>query len=421
MTRMIDRRSMTAVAAPSAPEQPSGADVVRSYLRAPDADPGAVRAAIEGLSEDELQGFQFDAFHMNLLGALRHTRSPEEIRRVAAEAARRRLWRGWEFTRYLLETRDHGIGSRLDGWEEVPLRELLDEGRGVVVCSHHMGDYRHLAPDLSIAGHFFHLLLDHSAFRQTSAVLERCRSCVLREGHRLVNVEDRAGLVTAARALKRGGTLVAYVDGNTGPGGPLDRQSVVEISFFGLTVAVKAGIARLAAKYRTPILPVLVGPDGRVHWSEPIRPSPDDPAFEGRALQAVYSFLEDSISARPAEWENWCFLHRWRPGPSPDRSDPAALAESVAELERLVEDGMGLMFDPSRVTVLRRASESICTDVETLHSYRMPSLECAAIDALTRNGGLRRHWFKAQPEVLRIATLRFLAPLWRQGAISVCE
>lgn len=399
---------------------------VRSFLQDLESDPAGVRAAIASLRLAELRAFNLNPFYLNLLTILGERHSPERVLRHAAAAVRGRLWRGWEFSRYLSHFDDGSARPRLDAWPTDLVSELLGRGRGLILCSFHLGAYRDLPTDLAIQGLRFTLPLTGEARDQTAAALARSPSRLLPEGHLLANVEERRGSLQVARALAAGGVVFAYPDGNSGQGGPAEEDGRVELELFGLPVRVKSGLARLAARYRTPILPLLaLEPEAgvpRVVWAPPIEaPRQPGPGFEVYATAALYSFFEQHVLADVEQWEGGCFLHRWRVPPPVERDHAGSSPEILREVVAVLTRGRTLHLDTRRFAVLRTSRGWLCADTRALETTVDPLAEGRTIAALSATSGLEGAWLASRDEADRGPVLRFLASLWRQGGVTVRE
>lgn len=115
------------------------------------------------------------------------------------------------------------------------------------------------------------------------------------------------------RALREGGVVAVLLDQNT-------RVQNVPVPFFGHPAPTPVGFARLALRYRVPVLPVAIGRVAGGHRVSHLSPLPL-PAGEGPAevqlfLQRCNEALEYFIRRNPAEWV-W-FHDRWGVSASKD-------------------------------------------------------------------------------------------------------
>lgn len=113
-------------------------------------------------------------------------------------------------------------------------------GEPFVFCTFHFGSYRLLNALLAQHGVRFDLVVDRASLRRQGdkwmRILHAIHTGRGDEGvpQTLLDAEDpRVGL-QAIRRVKRGGSLVLYIDGNTGTGGVRRRdEKLIEIEFLG--------------------------------------------------------------------------------------------------------------------------------------------------------------------------------------------
>ncbi|HEX8276362.1 MAG TPA: hypothetical protein VF615_27220 [Longimicrobiaceae bacterium] len=362
-------------------------DRVAAYMRDLGADPGAVRAAIWQLGPDDLTPYGFDAYQLNLASLFGYRWSHERTRQVAAECARRRLWEGWAchvFIRTLKQrlaaTTSTGearsimeLAIHLRGWNESGLDEFAR--RGGIICSFHLGAFRHTFIDLMLRGYSVAQPFDDHAFGSFSLSFDGMYA-PLRERVRFVNVEREQGRSVLAEALREGRLIVAFLDGNTGTDGPRSMHGRSSIQFGGYEIRVKHGLAKLAIAHGVPLIPLFAAqePDGHYHVSvdEPIQPPPPTASQEKQqefvraAMQQLYSALETRVSRYPEQWESVARLHQWRPECAEPR-EPAPRERSRAEL---FSDGRAVRLDERHLVRLGPAEDRYWVDVRTLRAYR---------------------------------------------------
>lgn len=367
-------------------------------------DPDRVREGIEALAETELARFGLDFFHMNFLAIFGDEWPTEDIRRSAARATRNKLFRGWEYYKSYLEqlAGDHSIPARprLARLDTEAARNLLDGGNGLVICSFHLGSYRDIPTDLALSGMPCTMPLDAAAYADYMNVCDTTRSSLVRSIE-AVNVEDPAGVRALARTLKRGGFVFAYIDGNTGQDGPLGEESRTEVELLGYRVRVKNGLLRLAARFGSPVLPMMTvqrGAVGTVVADPVLQPSgrlkgSEQSSFVDEAVRKIYRFFEKGILEQPEQWETGCFFHRWRAGAgSPQSEAMVPVEEARREVEEALCSGKALEMDRRRIVRITNGEEKIWTDARTLRSYKAPGDLAPALDQLSSADGLGRSW-----------------------------
>lgn len=392
-------------------------ETIRAFLKDLDADPGPVRRSLADLDGPDLLPFGHDGFLLNFLALFGQARGRRAVEALAAEAVRGKLWHGWEFYALLTHPeRDAEGGRRIEG-DAGPLRAVLESGRGALVCTHHLGDYRFVPFELARRGVRLVLPVDNDAFLQSSRALRSAAPEIQRNVEPL-DVETRSGTLSLTRALRRGLPAFLYVDGNTGLGGPAAAEGRREIDFLGYRVAVKSGFARLAGRLGIPLLPMLaprLEPGlTRWAWGPPLDPGgrlrgSDLDDFEQHAVEALYGALAAEAEKHPEQWETACFVHRWRA--LAGAADAPAEEADRDELQRRL-DSAGVHLDLQRlVRLAREDSGDLWLDVRTLRALRLPS----------DLGGLVRRLSEPGPNVGASELERLVPPELRSDAVSLLQ
>jgi lauroyl/myristoyl acyltransferase len=361
------------------------------------AHPADVWAAIRALDGDALRPYGVQACHLNLVSLFGATRPAAELRAQAEECARLRLWRGWSYyaerTEALRDGPAAGRGPALEGWDRGEVDALLRAHRGVLVCGFHYGSYRYVPTDLAQLG-----------LRVTFAVDTRVQERELwsagdlaRVGgeFRMSGIDDPAALVALVRALRGGGVAYLNVDANRGWGTGHTERSHAPVSFLGLALNVMTGAARMAAANGAAVLPAAALPDGLARGRIALGPALSPPsqagadAWAAAAMQSLYDFFAPHVQARPAEWQDVRFLHRWRAPAAPDASaQPGAVEAHLAA-------GGAFRLDERRCVRLDGGAGTDLVDARTLRSFRAPAWSAELIGALWA-GGVDVRWLRSR-------------------------
>jgi len=426
-----DERHMVPAAAPSV--APTGEELearVATCLRDLDEHPEVVQHAIAALGEDELNHYGLRSFHLNLLAVFGERWPEARVRRAAQEATRNKLWRGWQYYAYLTHLRaEEPAIPRIAGVPTERLRALLAGGRGLLLCACHLGDYRHIPTDLALAGLPSTTPMDADGYGQYQRTRQAIPDHPLWRYLRATNVEEPAGTLALARALARGEIVFAYLDGNTGTDGPLGDAGRTELEMLGYRVRVKSGIARLAARFGCPLLPVVVprvGGCGRFRIGRAVAPDgrlkgPAEERFVREAMAHLYRTFERGICEHPAQWETCCFFHRWRAGAEATALPPVPALEAAGrEVEAELAAGRRLGMNVRRIVEIRGGAETIWSDARTLKAYRAPAAAAWLLDGLSPRGrGIDRQQLTERAKSSLPAALSFLALLKARGALTV--
>ena len=308
---------------------------------------------------------------VNLFLAMPELGSSRRLRSLARRTAAYRLYNDLDFE--LLPWRPHAA----HGLER--LRECLADGRGAVVCSLHVGAYRRVFDELVRRGFDVTLIAD----RNVAATLKRDtlarlaargagaeRLARVEAGLEVVDAEQPGAVRRAFEALDSNRLVLVYLDGNTGaamPGGE-DGGAAGDpaVEFFGRRVALPAGACRIAWLKRVPIVPLFASWERRLRPSfrclPPLRPAPGQSlaGFCDAALQELVSLCEREVRRRPAQFEHWVYLHRWRWLPG-----EAASTDGLERARREIGAAGGRVrygLDPGRVLLVAMGGRQVLVD-----------------------------------------------------------
>jgi len=150
-----------------------------------------------------------------------------------------------------------------------------------------------------------------------------------------IDASNPASLFRMRAALRRGMTLVAYLDGNAGAAVP-DARAGHTMDFFGRPLGVKTGIALLSYLTGVPVYPLACcRTSGGIRWLDAtlIEPRTGESRadYMTRCMAAAYRVLEHAVTLRVPQWEGWLYVHHDLPrGGATDRP-PGVTPESVAD------------------------------------------------------------------------------------------
>ena len=239
---------------------------------------------------------------------------PTEDPRVARAA--RRVFRN--YAKYLVDMMRIGelTEPQVRRLVHIENPEMLDEarsaGKGVLLCTAHVGGMDLLGPALKLRGESLHVVADDTSYGRLYDHLAAARA---RQSILLIGWRNLRGLF---RALRDGGNLVLFCDGGY-------RRGDVPVEFCGEATTFPIGPATLAAKSGAPLLPVAcqrTRDDGFVGRGLPlVTCASTEPAEIYRATQAVADALASVIAEDPGQW--YMFRPVW-PQTDADRSHARA-------------------------------------------------------------------------------------------------
>jgi lauroyl/myristoyl acyltransferase len=201
------------------------------------------------------------------------------------------------------------------------LELAFSSGRGAICAAPHVGQY-HRIPlaiidlDLPVT-----LLVDERNYeietKSWDAWMQDYRGRTLAKPITYINAEHSTAAWQMAKSLREGRILIVYLDGNSGlPNSGLPK-AVTEVTFCGLRLQVRKGLAYLSAHSMSPIIPVVAWRSGQggdtVRFEQPCQITGDETteAYCARAMQYCYDVLERCVRCCMSSWEEWYHLNRW--------------------------------------------------------------------------------------------------------------
>lgn len=259
---------------------------------------------------------------------------------------------------------------------------VLAKGRPAgarIFCTYHIGSYRQFYLHLKKAGIDFLLLMSGKAMeQQVEWMLSDSKMVSEQQGWggdvSIVNAESQSGLLQAVRALRRGLSVLIYIDGNSGVGGNHASENLRPVSFLGKELMARTGVATLSHMTKTPIVPVLCtrGKAGlQMTLHEAIEPG-DIPreAYVRTTTQALYDLLAETVTLKPGQWEGWLYLHKFL-----RRQRSGALSSPASHLEQLPQ--LPVRADVDQFAMLYFASQAVLLN-KSRHSFTILDSDSAA-------------------------------------------
>ena len=278
-------------------------------------------AAAVGNAGYDLAGEKQRLVRENLARAM--GRSADD-RRVAWAA--RRAFRN--YARYLADVMrladasPQEIGQLVNIADLGPLYEAQRDGKGVLLCTVHVGGMDLIAPALHLVGERLHVIADDTTYGRLYEHLKAVRA---RHGLTLIGWRNLRALF---RALRAGDNLVLFCDGGY-------RAGDVPVEFLGEPTTFPPGPATLSAKAGAPMLPVaaqrISGDRFHAEGLPLIRASSTEPAEIFRATQQLADELGRVVAADPGQW--YMFRPVW-----PQSNSDRAHARQALEAARRGED-----------------------------------------------------------------------------------
>jgi KDO2-lipid IV(A) lauroyltransferase len=279
-----------------------------------------VAAAAGNLAYD-LSGDKRRVVRENLARPMRRSPDDRRVRRAARRAFR-------NYATYLADvmrlagTTPQEVGRLVDIANIELLHEARGPGKGVLLCTVHVGGMDLISPALALHDQELHVVADDTTYGRLYDHLKAVRA---RHGLTLIGWRNLRALF---RALRAGENLVLFCDGGY-------RAGDVPVEFMGEPTTFPAGPATLSARSGAPMLPVACqrtrGDRFYAEGKPLIFASGDDPAELHRATQALADELGEVIATDPGQW--YMFRPVW-----PQTDAERAQARAALEAARRGED-----------------------------------------------------------------------------------
>jgi hypothetical protein len=427
-----------------AEEQVRLAAMMKGHDRNYFASAAEVRACIDALDEDGLRPFNYDYYYVNLLAIFGHIRNIQEVRKLAMQCNKFRLWSRWEFYSepYRADNgRSAGVEPRLAGWDSGLLASLLRKKRGLVIYTSHYGAFRNIYNDVKLISQEPWISVDADSaagFHQRTLMAEEH----LRSGEkipskeRVINVEDSLGSLRIASLLKNNEIVVAFADGNSGLDGPWGESNKVCVNLLGYQVTLKAGVAKIAASVGAPVLPVLTrrtasmhgGMEpfsmvGEVKCKQPIVPEGrlsgiDRDAFVAACVSTTFGHIEQAVLDDPTQWESACLFHRWRGKQQAPVREGVEHGGNGAHAICGFQGGERVRMSHDHVACVPTNEGAMLVNVQTMRVFKVKKDLEGLLDALMSDSGVGQEWCAGHRGLEGICTVtKVLAEFERLGLV----
>ncbi len=206
--------------------------------------------------------------------------------------------------------------------------ENMDKGtlnllkhKPAIICTFHLGSYRMI--NLFLAKHKipFCLVMGKEVVekegRAFASLFKELPGNNASDALPIINAEAPGSGLQMLRELKKGRSLVLYMDGNTGAGtvtAQNDNRCIID--FLHQQLFARKGISFLAHAAKVPIVPVACYRKSwdaiRLHFFDPIYPAVQQErhVFAAETTQRIYDLVTPLLKAYPEQWEAWLYLHK---------------------------------------------------------------------------------------------------------------
>jgi lauroyl/myristoyl acyltransferase len=198
---------------------------------------------------------------------------------------------------------------------------FLLKNKPTIICTFHTGSYRLL--NLFLMKHKipYSLVIGEEVVQregiQFQSIYNSLPGNANENNFNIIDAEKANVGLQMLRELKRGRSLVLYMDGNTGAGAATtknDNRCIVD--FLHQQLYARKGIAFLAHAADVPIITVTCYRKSweniRLKFFDPIFPdkSKERNLFAQETTQKIYDLVATIIKTYPEQWEGWLYIHK---------------------------------------------------------------------------------------------------------------
>jgi lauroyl/myristoyl acyltransferase len=211
--------------------------------------------------------------------------------------------------------------------DTVEMENLSDEilsqlkTRPNIICTFHMGSYRILNLFLTKNSIPYSLVIGKEILQQEGATFHSLyESLPGNDGEAafsIIDAEKATVGLQMLRELKKGRSLLLYIDGNTGAGAATtknDNRCVV--NFLNQQLFARKGIAFLAHAANVPIITAVSyrtsWQNTRLKFFAALLPdaNKERTLFAEETTQQIYNLVAPIIEKYPEQWEAWLYIHK---------------------------------------------------------------------------------------------------------------
>lgn len=200
--------------------------------------------------------------------------------------------------------------------------EALDymQHKPVIVCTMHSGSYRIINLLLLQKGIPYSLVIGKTVLAKEGQTFQHLHRSISNGQCRpleLIDAEQSSAGLQMLRALKKGRSLVLYMDGNSGAGTTTTYNvNNCVVDFLAQQLYVRKGIAYLAHAAGIPIVPVMCYrkriEEIRLRFFSMMLPDAtiSRDLYAASATQELYHKFGKLIKEMPEQWEGWLTIHQ---------------------------------------------------------------------------------------------------------------
>ncbi len=255
-----------------------------------------------------------------------------------------------------------------------------------IYCSYHLGSYRLIVGYLLSKGIDVALLVtDDVIQKQTERIYDFHRDIKSKEDFgslKFFNAESFEGITEAIEFFQDGGSLLIYIDGNSGIGGMgRNDDRLLTVPFFNRYIKARKGVAFLSRVLKTDIYPVYVRNNkngSRTLINEPpITHSvkTKKSVFIEDTTKHLFNILAKEVQREPQAWEGWLYIQKVTCAPQVEEQVHHKKALSVTR----DTNPETLTFNDNEYALLKYPAATVLMNIK---QFKFQMLSASAIRAI---------------------------------------
>lgn len=195
----------------------------------------------------------------------------------------------------------------------------LLKSRPCIICTFHMGSNRVLNHLLAGAGIPYTVVAANHIARGEGEAFQQmyAREYNREQPFTVIEAQQPNAGLQMLRELKKGKSLLIYIDGNTGSGDDtIHNENRTRIDFLNGHIYARSGVAYLSHLANVPVIPVISYRTSlnciRLRMEQAIYPdvTVNRKQYAAAATRQIYNAFAPLLQQYPEQWECWMYLHK---------------------------------------------------------------------------------------------------------------
>lgn len=238
-----------------------------------------------------------------------------------------------------------------------------------IIVTYHIGIYLMNCALLYENGiNFSSLISKHGNNSNGDEFKEFCKqkyNCELK----LIEAENPTSAITMLRELRKGNSILVFIDGNNGASNKKDN--LTNVKFLNGWIQSRSGVARIALKTKAPIVTILnyVLDDTEIKFyvSNPIHIDSENNCEE-IIMDKIYTEFTYFLKKYPEQWEAWNYVYKNILKPSKDINDNSNDYNNITT-NSIIYSGILYDFNLIKFSFFDIKGDNYVLNKETLNSY----------------------------------------------------